>query len=203
MVSGPADKHPSIYLLSDHLDASLAMGEDLLTERITLAGAAEPMSLQHLLRQNRELGEFLARVRALELAMTARLLQARRRAEELRKVETRLKPLISLFVAGTAPLVDAAAELGDTTTQDFDTGNTASAFLRSRGLIASDEAGLQPSSRLAVTEDYLVAARIRLGTLLDLVATALDTLDNLYDLYQEPPASQRPGTAEQPVVAAE
>ena len=35
-------------------------------------------------------------------------------------------------------------------------------------------------------EDYLVAGRIRLGTLLDLVATFLDTLDLLFDLHPEP-----------------
>ncbi len=183
------DKHPSVYLLGDHLDASLAMGEDLLTERIALAGAEEMLARPHLLRQNREIGAFLTSVRALELALTARLLQARRRAEEMKRHETRLKPLIALFVAGTAPLVDAAAELGDTTARDFDTGDTASAFLRSRGLIARDAAGLEQQPQLAVTEEYLVAGRIRLGTLLDLVATFLDTLDTLYDLYEEPRAS--------------
>jgi hypothetical protein len=123
-------------------------------------------------RQNRELAEFLVTVRTLSLI--TRLLQARRHAEELRRRELRLKPLIALFVAGTAPLVDAAAELGDTTTRDFETGDTASAFLRSRGLIAPDAAGLERLSQLAVGEDYLVAERIRLGTLLDLVATFLD-----------------------------
>jgi hypothetical protein len=189
MAGSTPDKHPSIYLLGDHLDASLAMGEDLLTERIALAGAAEMLVLPHLLRQNREIGAFLTSVRALELALTSRLLQARRRAEELKRRETRLRPLISLFVAGTAPLTDAAAELGDTTARDFDTGDTAFAFLRSRGLIARDAAGLEQQPQLAVTEEYLVAGRIRLGTLLDLIATFLDTLDTLFDLYEEPRGS--------------
>jgi hypothetical protein len=189
MAGSAPDKHPSIYLLGDHLDASLAMGEDLLTERIALAGAAEMLVLPHLLRQNREIGAFLTSVRALELALTSRLLQARRRAEELKRRETRLRPLIALFVAGTAPLTDAAAELGDTTARDFDTGDTAFAFLRSRGLIARDAAGLEQQPQLAVTEEYLVAGRIRLGTLLDLIATFLDTLDTLFDLYEEPRAS--------------
>lgn len=186
MPANASPKHPSVYLLGDHLDASLAMGEDLLTEKVALADAAETLSLPHLLRQNREVGTFLTTVRSLELAMTARLLQARKRAEEMKRRESRLRPLIALFVAGTAPLVDAAAELGDTTTRDFDTGDTASAFLRSRGLIARDAAGLERLPQLAVTEEYLVAGRIRLGTLLDLVATFLDTLDTLYDLYEEP-----------------
>ena len=181
--------HPSIYLLGDHLDAALAMGEDLLTEKVALADATQQLTMARLVRQNRELAEFLTTVRTLELSLTARLLQARKRAEEMRRREARLKPLIALFVAGTAPLVDAAMELGDTSTRDFDTGDTAFAFLRSRGLIARDAAGLERLAELRVSEDYLVAGRIRLGTLLDLVATFLDSLDLLYDLYGEPAAT--------------
>jgi hypothetical protein len=187
--SAPA-RHPSIYLLGDHLDAALAMGEDLLTEKVALADPAQPLSMARLVRQNRELSDFLTTVRTLELSLTARLLQARKRAEEMRRREVRLKPLIALFVAGTAPLVDAAMELGDTTLRDFDTGDTAFAFLRSRALIARDAAGLERLSELRVGEDYLVAGRLRLGTLLDLVATFLDSLDLLYDLYGEPATAE-------------
>jgi len=186
MTASATPKHPSIYLLGDHLDAALAMGEDLLTEKVALADAAQHLTMARLVRQNRELAEFLTTVRTLELSLTARLLQARKRAEEMRRRETRLKPLIALFVAGTAPLVDAAMELGDTTMRDFDTGDTAFAFLRSRALIDRDAAGLERLSELRVGEDYLVAGRIRLGTLLDLIATFLDSLDLLYDLYGEP-----------------
>lgn len=186
-------KHPGIYLLGDHLDAALAMGEDLLTEKVALTHVAEPLTMVRLVRQNRELAEFLTATRTLELSLTARLLQARRRAEELRRKESRLKPLIALFVAGTAPLIDAAMELGDTTTHDFETGDTAIAFLRSRGLIAPDAAGIAGLAQLAVSEEYLVAGRIRLGTLMDLVATFLDSLDLLFDLYGD---EARPGPAD-------
>ena len=54
-VSAPATRHPSIYLLGDHLDAALAMGEDLLTEKVALADAAQPLTMARLVRQNREL----------------------------------------------------------------------------------------------------------------------------------------------------
>jgi hypothetical protein len=186
-------RHPGIYLLGDHLDAALAMGEDMLTEKVALADAAEQLTTARLVRQNRELSEFLTITRTLELSLTARLLQARKWTEDLRRRETRLKPLVGLFIGGTAPLVDAAQELGDTTTHDFETGDTAIAFLRSRGLIARDAAGLEGLASLAVTEDYLVAGRIRLGTLMDLIATFLDTLDLMFDLYGEPvqPTDQR------------
>jgi hypothetical protein len=186
MTVSATPKLPGIYLLGDHLDAALAMGEDLLTERVVLAEAEQKLNMGRLLRQSAEVADFLDSVRTLELSLIARLLQARKRAEEMRRSETRLKPLISLFVGGTAPLVDAALELGDTTTRDFDTGDTAFAFLRSRGLIARDAAGLERLAELRVSEGYLVAGRIRLGTLMDLIATFLDSLDLLYDLYGEP-----------------
>jgi hypothetical protein len=114
----------------------------------------------------------------------------------LKQSESRLRPLIALFVAGTAPLADAAAELGDTDARDFNSADAALTFLRGRGLLAADAAGLEGLPRLAIGEDYLIAGRIRLGTLLDLVATFLDTLDLLFDLYaDEADGARAPETA--------
>ena len=145
----PERRHPSIYLLGDHLDAALAMGEDLLTEKVALDTPAGKSPLRDWMRQNRDLNDFLTTVRTLEYAMTARLLQARKRAEDLKRSETRLRPLIALFVAGTAPLADAADELGDTDARDFDSADAALTFLRGRGLLAADAAGLEGLPRLA------------------------------------------------------
>ena len=184
----PERRHPSIYLLSDHLDAALAMGEDLLNEKVALTPPPGTPPQRAWARQNRELGTFLTTARTLEYAMTARLLQARKRADELRRKEVRLRPLINLFVAGTAPLADAAAELGDTDARAFDGADATLTFLRMRGLVAPDAAGLEGLSQLNITEEYLIAGRIRLGTLMDLVATFLDTLDLLFDIYAEPEA---------------
>jgi hypothetical protein len=181
MASIAPERNPSLYLLADHLEAALARGEELLAEELTL-GAPDAAGLRAWLRHTRELAGFVASVRTLEYAMTARLLQARKRAEDLKRGDSRLKPLVALFVAGTAPLADAAAELGDSKGRDFDGADTTLAFLRSRGLIAPDAAGLELVARLGVEEDYPVAGRIRLGTLMDLVATFLDALDRLYDL---------------------
>jgi hypothetical protein len=191
----PSARHPSLYLLSDHLDAALALGEDMLAEQLFLAGAEQPSALPQQpmvaqsMRRIHAVRAFLHTVHTLELTLTARLLQARARAEELKKMESRLKPLIALLLAGTVALVDAAAELGDPMAQDFERGDAASAFMRSRGLLARDAVGLEGMDRLAVSEDYLVAGRIHLGGLLDLVATFLDTLDRTYDLYQETAAA--------------
>ncbi len=173
------ESNPSLYLLRDHLEATLALGEDLLSAELALAADDRP-GLRDWIRQTRDLEGFLGSLRTLEYAMTARLLQARKWAEELRRSDVRLKPLVALFVAGTVPLVDAAAELGDTDARDFDCDDAALTFLRRRGMLAPDTAGLELVSRLAVGEDYQVAGRIGLGPLLDLVATFLDTLDTLY-----------------------
>lgn len=177
------DSHPSLYLLADHLDAALAMGEDLLSSKVALiSAAAGARDMDRVVAQNRELARFLSETRTLELALISRLLQARKWAEEIRRNEQRLKPVIQLFVAGTASLVDAAAEMGDTSNVAFETGNTVLSYLRSRAIIQTDDASLDRHAEIAVSEEFLVAARARLGTLLDLVATFLDTLDLLADL---------------------
>lgn len=208
MASIAPERNPSLFLLSDHLEAALAQGEELLAEELAL-GAADAAGLRAWLRQTRELAAFVASVRTLEYAMTARLLQARKRAEDLKRGDSRLKPLVALFVAGTAPLADAAAELGDSKVRDFDGADATLAFLRSRGLIAPDAAGLGLVARLGVDEDYPVAGRIRLGTLMDLAATFLDTLDRLYDLGGNPveeaerAAASAPRTVSAPAEAVE
>jgi hypothetical protein len=180
MASIAPKRNPSLYLLKDHLDAALALGEDLLSAELALAASDRP-GLRDWIRQTRGLDDFIRSLRTLEYAMTARLLQARKRADELKRSDSRLKPLIALFVAGTAPLVDAAAELGDADARNFDGADAALTFLRGRGLLAADAAGLELVSHLAVGEDYQVAGRVGLGTVLDLVAAFLDSLDMLYE----------------------
>ena len=194
----PGDAPPAlpagIYQLADHLDAGLAMAEDLVTETLAVNAQVPGMAMRTMVRRNSELLAFLDTVRSLELAMTARLLQARKKADDLKRHDGSFRPLVTLYSAGTAALVDAAAALGDESRATFETGNVSQAFLRSRGMIAADAAGFEGIDRLAVTEDYLVAGKwvgkdkkpkIHLGTLMDLVATFLDTLDRSFDLFSD------------------
>jgi hypothetical protein len=181
MASIAPEANPSLYLLSDHLEAALARGEELMAEELAL-DAPDPAGLRAWLRHTRDLTRFVSSIRTLEYALTARLLQARRRADDLKRADSRLKPLVALFVAGTAPLVDAAAEFGDSQARAFDGVDETLAFLRSRGLVAADAAGLELVARLGLDADYLVAGRVGLAKLLDLAATFLEALDRLYDL---------------------
>ena len=166
--------HPSIWLLADNLDAALAMGEDL-----TQQAWSPPSSTT---TDQTDMRGFLEDVRTLEMTMIARILRAREHAAEAGR-DKRLTHLARLFLAGTVSLLDALADLGDCTALDFDTGDAASAFLRTRGFIDADVPGRDEAAGLAVSQDYLVAGRIHLGTLMDLVATFLDVLEAHYDVY--------------------
>jgi len=182
MLQVSKDTHPGLYLLADHLDAALAMGEDLLACRMSLATPEHAPAMDRIEAHNHAVSDFVAEARTLEMALVSRLLQARKWADEMRQQDMGLKPVISLFVAGTAVLADHVAEIGDPTNSAFETGNTALAYLRSRGLIEAHEVTLADRAEISVTDELLVAGLARLGTLLDLVATFLDTLDLLGDL---------------------
>lgn len=172
----------AVYLVADNLDAVLAAGEDLLALRhdpvVDSARAADRL--------------FADKVRTLEMAVAARALQARARAAEVRAADQRYKPLIDLFIAGTAPLADAVAELGDSTAGDFHAGSDIVSYLRTRGVIAADAPGLHRYGVVAIGEDFLVAERIELGLLMNLCATFLDRLEDHYELYDHMAAIEAP-----------
>ncbi len=181
--------HPTdlsnIYRLADQLDATLAMGEDLLGSNLVLKPLMAGDANAALARRHQQISDFARHLRALELAMTARLLQARARAADVRDVHPRFTPLIGLFVGGTAPLTDAATSggLGDISELALATGPDVLAFLKSRALIDADAASLGSCVSVQVTDGYLLAAAIHLGTLLDMIAQFLDSLDLAFDLY--------------------
>jgi hypothetical protein len=180
----------SIYRLADHLDATLAMGEDLLRQKLDVALLVPEDAHSAISARNQAISQFARAVRALELGITSRLLQARLRATEVRDVDARFSPVLSLLSAGTAVLADAAAGrdggLGDISQAALMGGSEVLQFLKSRALVDESTPSLSAVSVLGVTEDYLLAAQIHLGTLLDMIAQILDTLDLAFDLYAEP-----------------
>lgn len=178
---------PNVYLLADNLDAALAAGEDLLKSTLVweTGGAREGRDIARVRAEQRAV---LETVRTLEQVLVARVLKSRERAEEIAKRDRRFGAVARLYTAGTALLIEAVAEFGDPTAIDFETGGGALSFLRSRGLLSADAHGPSEGQTFDVTEDFLVAHRIRLGTLLDLVAMFLDTLEIHYDLFSDEPA---------------
>jgi hypothetical protein len=169
-------------MLADHLDAALAAGEDMvkLAYKREVSEELSPETIAAARGQQRDLVE---RLRALELALVMRILKARERAAELAGGDSRFALVSKLFIGGTAPLVDAVAECGDTSALDFDTGDAFTTYLRSRGLIDARSCLVREDDPIGVTEDFLVAGRIALSTLLDLVAAFIDALELHFVLY--------------------
>lgn len=174
-----------VYLLADHLDAALAAGEDLLKSTLIWNGG-DARASDVLASSRRAEREAFDAVRTLEMLLLARVLKSRESARDLAKAESFFKSIAGLYTSGTAIIADAAQEMTDEAAYAFDAGDGVTAYLRSRGLLAADEAAPLEAAQLPVTEDLLVAGRMALGTLLDLIATFLDTLETHYELYDPP-----------------
>lgn len=175
---------PCVYFLADHLDAVLAAGEDMRKVRITW-GSTAGTSQEDTVRDLDSLRDGVEDLRSLELTLIARLLKSRERAEELARADARLKLAAKLFLSGTAIIGDALLELTDATAVDFNTGDACLAYLRARELLAADAAAPSDGARLRITDAFPVARRLPLGTLLDLVAQFLDTMELHHDIYTD------------------
>ncbi len=185
---------PTVYLLADNLDAALAAGEDLLKSLLVWqVGAARDGDAIAEVRARQRAD--LQSIRTLEQVLLARVLKSRERAEEIGKRDPRFGSVARLYNGGTAILIEAVADFGDAASHDFETGDGMVSYLRSRGLIGAEDAGPAEGQVLVVTEEFLIARRLRLGTLLDLVAMFLDTLEIHYELFggEPTPADLLPG----------
>jgi hypothetical protein len=190
---------PDVILIADHLDAALAFGEDMLATALSPALAGGVRTRAAIDRSHRELASFVRAVRTNELALAARVLRARRIADDLLSSARQFAPLVRLFHAGTAAIADAD-EVHDPAAgaATFETGDAALAYLTSRRIVAPDAVGFGALGQLAVGEDCHLLGRIRLGDLMTLLATFLDTLDRTYDLYPSSKASGLAAQADEP-----
>jgi hypothetical protein len=175
---------PNVYLLADHLDAALAAGEDIMKASLVW-GTGLGQDGNAIARARAEQRTILQNVRSLEQSLVARLLKSRERSEEIAKRDPRFSAVARLFNAGTAVLIEAVSDFGDPTRVDFENGGEAVSFLRTRGLIAEDAPGPTEGQTFTFRDDFLVAGRVRLGTLLDLVAMYIDTLETHFDLFSD------------------
>ncbi len=180
-----------VYLLADHLDSALAAGEDLLKSTLRW-NAGDPRAPEGLSEQRHQERTAIEAARTLEMVLLARVLKSREAAQELTKLDSQFKLITRLYTGGTEIVADAARELTDKTTYAFDAGDSVTSYLRTRGLIAEDAPAPLEAASLTVTEQFLIAGKMPLGPLLDLIAMFLDTLETHYELYDQP---QRSGSA--------
>jgi len=187
----------SVYLLAEHLDAALAAGEDLARVRYVWS-EAPPRSAEAIAKIRAGQRGAVERIKMFELALIARLLKAREWAAAVADDDERFAGITRLYIAGTAILLDAVAECGDLSATDFDTGDDLIAYLRSRGLIAEDAPAIADTAPISAGDGFLVARRVPLGVLLDLVATFLDALEAEFDLFVELPKRKDAGKPTRP-----
>lgn len=185
--SGPHDGKtpPEAYQLADHLDAALAAAEDLADAGRQWLPATSSAGFE-LAAQMAAERQVIERVCMFEAMLIGRVLKARKRAQMLARTAGDFTGMTRLFVSGTAPLLDALEEMGDSTRADFETGNCRMAYLRQRGVIAADAADL-PENRAITLGDgaFLVAGRIALAPLTEMIIAFLDALEMHYDLYPD------------------
>ncbi len=175
---------PNIYLLADNLDAALAAGEDIMKATLVWETGAGRDG-EAISRTRATQRAVLQHVRSLEQILVARVLKSRERSEEIAKRDARFATVARLYNAGTAVLIEAVGDFGNPAAIDFENGGGAVAFLRARGLIAEDSPGPVDGEIFHFRDDFRIAGRIRLGTLLDLVAMYLDTLETHFDLFSD------------------
>lgn len=203
MSAAAAPRAPlAVYMLADHLDASLAAGEDLmarghdwraLSETAT-SDAAAFAETQRVVAED---------VRSFELMLIARMLKAREHARALGTMDKRFATVARLFAAGTLQLLDAVGECDDARNADFESGDGLVAYVRSRGLITQSAAGLATPAELTIDDGFLVARRMPLGPLLDMAATFLDALETHYDIFEDADGDARERRTSLPEVAEE
>lgn len=100
MIGTKSPPHPGLYLLADHLDATLALGEDLLARKLP------PLADSSNDRDVDAIAAFCQQVEQLEALMVARILQARRRATETTLGDAMADRMLELFRASTSATVD-------------------------------------------------------------------------------------------------
>lgn len=174
----------SAYLLADHLDAVLSAGEDMVVAARDWALSGIETTADALLTVRAAQRDTIEKLRRLEFSIIARAQRARRGADALAADDARFQLVAQLFVSGTAVFADAVADCYDATNADFETGDSALAYLVSRGLVPSETVSTDGVLGLGINDNFLVAERIRLGVLLELVAQFLDMLEVHYDLYE-------------------
>jgi hypothetical protein len=180
MIGINPDCPPGVALLADHLDASLAAGEDLLASTLAARAdldEADPQAAPEAL------DTFVRRLLQLESSLVLRLLQARRLSVEIGRADPTLKGVAALFRAQTDTLHDLVAGAGRSAEGALARAGDSYAYIRSRGLIAPEAAAPSPFETLAVDDSFRIGGVVALSQILDFVSTTLDLLDVRFGLY--------------------
>ena len=176
----------SVHLLADLLETIGVTADELLDQKLAgrdLAGI-RAMSDVEVQDQLVVLRRFVGRVRELELAIVAKLNQARERSRQVARTDWRLRPIMMLFASGTQAFADQFTAEAQNSGREFEGAHQIFPFLRSRGLLSDLATHYDGSAELLVTDSFRLLGAMRLRDLLERCEATLNTLDAHYDLFE-------------------
>ncbi len=179
MTASTAPIDTPVYLLAEHLDATLAAIEDLSAVTPPTAPANSQMT-------EPPRPSIAGWVRLLERHEASALLHVERARALTGAVvasDDRLATFARLFLAGTAALDEAIKSFTDRTGHAFQCGGDALAYLRQRGVLTAEAGTVAITEATTIGDEFRLAGIIEIEPLAELIATFLDTLDIHYDLF--------------------
>ena len=199
MLSLHPDCPADVSLLADHLDAALAIGEELLG---SVLPARSDLDEQDPEQAPAAIEDFIHRLMQLEAAFLLRVLRARRLTAAIGRGDAALRASIGLFRAQTDLLQELIVKAANGPEGQLTRTGDSHAYLRSRALIAPEAAALSPFESITVGEGFRIGGVAEVGHILNFVSSLLDLLDAHYGLYS-PDDEEEGAIADDPAPAIE
>ncbi len=165
-----------VYFLTDHLFAASEAGENIRAARFSQPTVEGELTGDEILNELDALRTFISDLSDWEEELVTKIMQARQWSGYLKEHDGFFKPLIELFNSATHPLTDIAAQIKDHHDRHFEGGDHPDWFIQSRALDVKKSPQGQILS-LETGDIYLVGGHVRLGQLLEMSETFLETLE--------------------------
>lgn len=168
-----------VYFLTDHLFAAMEAGEKISAASYTQNNLDRDLSSAEIMQELEDQRLFINDLSTWEEDLVTKINQARQWSRYLKDHDSSFKPLIDLFNSATHPLTDVAAQIRDHHDRHFEGGDHPDWFITSRAITQKQSAD---GRLLALTtrDNYLIGGHLRLGQLLDLAETFLETLESRF-----------------------
>lgn len=165
-----------VYFLTDHLFAATEAGEKIRTARFIQTPIEADLTNNDILEELEALRGFVSDLSDWEEELVAKINQARQWSGYLKDHDSFFKPIIELFNSATHPLTDVAAQISDHHDRHFEGGDHPDWFIQSRSLSIKKSPEGQ-ILQLTTGDIYLIGGHVRLGQLLEMSETFLETLE--------------------------
>lgn len=175
----------SVHLLADLLETIEVTADELMDLKFAAheLAAIRVMNDAQIESQLAALRGFVGRLRELEMAVIAKLTQARDKARTAARADWRLRPIMMLFTSGTQAFADHFEAEASPAVQAFHGANQIFPYLRSRGLVSPLTTHYDGTTELLVTDGFRLLGAMPLRDLLERVEATLNAVDAHYDLY--------------------